>query len=199
MYTYKLEQAIRAVSILHEDQLRRGAVPVPFVSHVFAVMTILRDYTTDEDTLVAALLHDTLEDTDYTPEEMQADFGGPVTELVLTVTEPKTDTKDRKLSWKERKQAYIKQIKKGAESALLICAADKIHNFRCIVEEYHEHHNRFIQDFGPNLEDRLEVYQNISNVINSRLKSDIVHEFNSTFTEFKNFITNVQDSNNQLN
>src|SRR6056297_1233162 len=99
MYTYKLEQAIRAVSILHEDQLRRGAVPVPFVSHVFAVMTILRDYTTDEDTLVAALLHDTLEDTDYTAEEMQADFGGPITELVLTVSEPKTNTKDEKLTW----------------------------------------------------------------------------------------------------
>lgn len=193
MYTYKIEQAIRAVTILHEDQLRRGTVPLPYVSHLFAVMMILRDYTTDEDTLVAALLHDTLEDTDYTEDELIEDFGGPVAEIVLAVTEPKSSG-ENKLSWMERKKAYLKNIKKADEKALLVCAADKIHNFRSTVEEYYDAHSRFIQDFGPNLDDRLEVYQGISNTLNSKLKNDIVHEFNTTFTEYKNFIFNVQES-----
>ena len=74
----------------------------------------------------------------------------------------------------------------------MIAAADKSHNFRTIVEEYHDDHKRFIQDFGPQTEDRLEAYQAISNVINSRLKSDIIHEFNHTFKEFKQFLIDVE-------
>lgn len=193
MYTYKLEQAIRAATVLHEDQLRRGSVPLPYVSHLFAVMTILRDYTTDEDTLVAGLLHDTIEDTDYTVEELKDDFGGPIVEIVLTVTEPK-ELRGEKLSWKDRKREYIKQIKKGSEAALMVCAADKIHNFRSTIEEYYESYDRFIQDFGPNIQDRMEIHQAISNVLNSKLKNDIVHEFNDTFTEYINFLTNVEES-----
>ena len=66
MYTYKVEQAIKAAALLHVEQLRKGAIQLPYVTHLMAVMLIVRDYTGDETTLVAALLHDTLEDTDYT-------------------------------------------------------------------------------------------------------------------------------------
>jgi (p)ppGpp synthase/HD superfamily hydrolase len=159
-------------------------------------MVILRDYTTDEDTLVAALLHDTLEDTDYTESELKEDFGGPVAEIVVALSEPKYSG-DTKLTWLERKRAYVKQLKKASDKALLVCAADQIHNLRSTVEEYHDDHMRFIKDFGPRIEDRLEIYQHISNAINSKLKSDIVHEFNNTFREYKNFLINVQKSQDQ--
>lgn len=197
MYTYKIEQAIRAVTILHEDQLRRGSIPLPYVSHLFAVMVILRDYTTDEDTLVAALLHDTIEDTDYTLQELKDDFGGPIAEIVMDVTEPKYSG-DEKLTWLERKKAYIKQLKKAGQKSLMVCAADKIHNLRSIVEEYHDSYDRYVQEFGYNFNERLEVHQAISNVLNSRLKNDILHEFNNTFTEYKNFLINVQESQNKI-
>ena len=191
MYSYKVEQAIRASSILHQDQLRMGSLPLPYISHLMAVALILSDYTDDEDTMVAAFLHDTLEDTDYTFDELREDFGGPVAELVRTLTEPKMYN-DVKLSWVDRKRAYVKQLKHGSDAALLIAAADKAHNFRTMVEEYHDDHKRFIQDFGPNLEERMEAYQNIANVINSRLKNEIVHEFNHTFKEFKQFLIDVE-------
>lgn len=197
MYTYKIEQAIRAVSVLHEDQLRRGAIPLPYVSHLFAVLMILRDYTTDEDTLVAGLLHDTLEDTDYTLAELKEDFGGPVAEIVLAVTEPE-GAEGEKLSWLERKRGYLKQLKKADERALMVSAADKIHNFRSTVEEYHDAHEKYIQDFGRKIDERMEIFQTLSNILNSRLKNDIVHEFNNTFTEYKNFLINVQETTNQL-
>lgn len=197
MYSYKVEQAIRAASILHQDQLRMGTLPLPYISHLMAVVLILSDYTNDEDTLVAAFLHDTLEDTDYTPEELHEDFGGPVSEIVLTLTEPKMQG-DKKLSWMERKREYNAQLKKGSEKALMIAAADKCHNFRTVVEEYSEDHKRFIQDFGPHTAERLEIYQAIANTLNSRLKSDIVHEFNHTFTEYKNFLINVEKSINSF-
>lgn len=198
MYSYKVEQAIRAATILHQDQLRMGSVPLPYISHLMAVVLILSDYTNDEDTIVAALLHDTLEDTDYTLDELREDFGGPVAELVLTLSEPKTTPSGVKLSWLDRKKTYAKQLKLGSEHALMIAAADKSHNFRTLVEEYHDDHKRFIQDFGPNIEERMEAYQIIANAINSRLKNNIVHEFNHTFTEFKQFLIDVETSNNSF-
>ncbi len=193
MYSFRVEQAIRAASILHQDQLRKGAIPIPYITHLVAVSMILLDYTDNEEIIIAALLHDTLEDTDYTFEELRDDFGYPVAELVLTLTEPK-EKDGVKLSWKERKKTYAQQLKKGSDDALLIAAADKTHNFRTTVEEYYDDHVRFLQDFGKNLADRAEVYQDLSNVINSRLKSDIVHEFNHVFTEYKNFLVDVETS-----
>ncbi len=197
MYSYKVEQAIRAATILHEDQLRRGSAPIPYISHLMAVVLILRDYTTDEHTLVAAFLHDTLEDTDYTAAELKEDFGGPVAEIVLSLTEPQA-TGEEKVGLVERKKIYAKQLKKADEKALMIAAADKTHNFRSIVEEYYDSYERYIQDFGPEVEERIEANQNIANVLNSRLKNDILHEFNNTFTEYKKFLINVQEKTNKF-
>jgi len=191
MYTFKVEQAIQAASVLHQDHMRKGAVPIPYVTHLMSVTLILRDYTNDEDTLVSALLHDTLEDTDYTREEMTVDFGENVTKIVSALSEPKQTGQDTQ-GWIENKLRYAKQIKSGPEQAVLIAAADKAHNFRSTVEQYHDDHNAFMQDFGKNLEERLEAYQAIANTINSRLKDGIVHEFNHTFEAYKQFILDVK-------
>lgn len=191
MYSYRIEQALRAATILHKDQVRKGTVPIPYVSHLFAVAFIAADYTDNEDVVIAALLHDTLEDTDYTAQELQEDFGGAVRELVEAVSEPQDD-QYHNLSWKDRKQAYAKQLKRAPSDALLIAAADKIHNMRAIVEEYYDDHVRFLADFEGNLEDRVLLYQEISNALNRNLKNDIIHEFNHVFDEYKNFIIDVK-------
>ncbi len=191
MYSYRIEQALRAATILHKDQVRKGTVPIPYISHLFAVAFIAADYTDNEDVVIAALLHDTLEDTDYTALELQEDFGGSVRELVEAVSEPQ-DERYRNLSWKERKQAYAKQLKGAPAEALVIAAADKIHNMRSIVEEYFDDHPRFLADFQGALEDRMLMYQEISNTLNRNLKNDIIHEFNHVFEEYKNFIIDVK-------
>jgi len=191
MYTHKVEQAIQAAAVLHQDHMRRGMVPIPYITHLVATMLILRDYTSDEDTLVAALLHDTLEDTDYTIAEMTVDFGKEVTNIVQTLTEPTHDN-ERKLTWLEIKKRYANQVRKGPIEAVMIAAADKAHNFRSAVDEYHDEPNRFMQDFGKNLDERHEAYQDIANAINNRLKGGIVHEFNHTFEAYKQFIFDVQ-------
>lgn len=190
MYTYAVEQAIKAAAVLHDGQVRKGSVPIPYISHLTAVAIMVGDYTEDEDAIVAAFLHDTLEDTDYTYEELREDFGATVADIVATVTEPKKDG----LSYVEFKAAYVAQIKKGSEAALLIAAADKIHNQRSMIEQYHDDWEGFMRDFGKTLEERNRYYQNVSNVINARLENDIVHEFNHVFTEYKNFISDGQSN-----
>lgn len=193
MYSYRLEQAIRAATVLHKDQVRRGRSPLPYVTHLFAVAWLVSDYKGNEDMVIAALLHDTLEDTDYTPEELEEDFGFPVRKLVEAVTEPR-EVDGKKLTWAEKNDGYLAQLKKAEDGALLIAAADKIHNMRCIVEEYFEDHARFRQDFPGSLEERALRYQNLSNLLNRRLTNDIIGEFNHVYNEYKNFLGYVEKS-----
>lgn len=192
-YSYRIEQAIRAASVLHKNQVRRGQTPFPYVTHLYAVAFLVADYTSEEDIIVGALLHDTLEDTDYTPEELQDDFGGTVMELVISVTEPKPGPGEER-DWKDNKKRYLKQLSEAPEGALIIAAADKIHNMRCVVEEYYDNHSLFIADFGGSLDERLFTYQEISNILNRKLKNGILSEFNHVFTEYKNFLEHVQKS-----
>ncbi len=193
MYSYRIEQAIRAAAVLHKDQLRKGSMPFPYITHLVATAFTLQDYTEDEDVIIAALLHDTLEDTDYTDDELAEDFGGRVCELVLTVTEPRS-TPEQRISWLEKKMQYARQLKKGPPEAVLIAAADKIHNFRTMIEDYHDAPDRFIQDFGKNFDERVEAYQTIANVINTRLDGPVLAEFNHVFAEFLEFLKGVEEA-----
>ena len=192
MYSYRIEQAIKAATILHKNQVRKGAISMPYVSHLFATAVIAMDYAEgNEDILVGALLHDTLEDTDYTPAELEKDFGGHMREIVEALTEPK-HTLERPLSWGEIKATYAKQLRSAPEESLIIAAADKIHNMRSMIEEYFDEHDRFLQEFTGELEERLIQYQAISDSLNKNLTNQILTEFNHVFTEYKNFITDVQ-------
>ena len=193
MYTFRIEQAIRAAAVLHHHETRKGSMPYPYVTHLYSVAMMLADYTTDEDVIVAGLLHDTIEDTDYTLAELEEDFGGRVAEIVNVLSEPKM-VNGQKIAWAERKKIYAKQLKAGPVEAIMIAAADKTHNFRTSVEEYYDDHNRFLQDFGKNLGERIEVYQIIANVINNRLEGPLLAEFNHVFEEYKQFIYDIENA-----
>lgn len=186
-YSYRIEQAIRAAAILHKNQVRKGGTPLPYVTHPYAVAMLVSDYTKDEDTIIAALLHDTLEDTDYTESELTEDFGNTVRELVTAVTEQRKDTVE-KLPWYKSRKQHLTALKNAPENALIIAAADKIHNMRCAVEEYYDKHAEFIADFGGSLEERMIAYQEFSNFLNRHLKNEILAEFNHVFDEYKKFI-----------
>lgn len=190
-HSYAIEQAIQAATLLHRDQVRKGRAQCPYVSHLFSVAAIISNYHDNEEVIIAGLLHDTIEDTEYTYEELEADFGERVRDLVYTVTEEK-DMNGRELSWIERKETYIKKLKKAPEEALVVAAADKIHNLRSIIGEYHDDHDRFLRGFGGSLEEKMYVYQSISNVLNRNLQNEIVHEFNDAFEEYKNFIHQIE-------
>lgn len=193
MYTYRVEQAIRAAALLHDGQTRKGRIPFPYITHLAAVAWLVSDYTDNESAIVAAWLHDTLEDTDYSESELEGDFGEDVLKIVKAVTEPKVKGK-KKLTFADRKTAYNEQLKTGPLEALIVAAADKIHNMRSIVEEYHDNHKAFLRDFPGSLDERALGYQDLSNILNRRLQNDIIAEFNYVYSEYKNFLANVKKS-----
>lgn len=197
MYSYQIEQAIKAAAVLHDGQVRKGLIPIPYITHLFSVMYYLSEFTDNEDVLVAALLHDTLEDTDYTVEELTNDFGPLVADIVLAVTEP-DEHKGRRLSWRQKKAAYTVQLTRASDSAIMVAAADKIHNFRTLIEDYHHDHSRFVQDFGTNLTERIEVYDNMAELISRRLpENHLKSDFDQVYTELHHFLQHVINNRSQ--
>lgn len=130
MWTKKINEAIEVATILHQGQKRKDGY-VPYVAHPIAVALIVNEYTKDEDVVIAALLHDILEDVDeddYGIMNMKSQFGERVLKLVQAVSEPQVFNVSRKDSWKERKLAYLEHLSTADEGALIISAADLYHN-----------------------------------------------------------------------
>ncbi len=136
-YSNRLQQAIDLICRLHESQ-RRIVIDVPYVSHLFGVATIVGEYTDDEDVVIAALLHDVLEDVPselYSALDLESDFGKKVLQIVEDVSELKVsvDTQ-QKIPWIERKQSYLKHLREKASlDAVLVSGADKLNNWNSIL------------------------------------------------------------------
>jgi guanosine-3',5'-bis(diphosphate) 3'-pyrophosphohydrolase len=122
-------KALRFSASKHNDQRRKDSKSSPYVNHPIQVAETLwrvgevRDVTL----LLAAILHDTIEDTATTPEEIQAEFGGYVLALVLEVTD------DKSLPKQARKQLQIETAPHKSHDAKLLKLADKICNVDDIV------------------------------------------------------------------
>lgn len=108
----------------HRDQRRKGERPTPYINHPLEVAEcIVRVAGVDDaEVLIAAILHDTVEDTDTKPEEIEDQFGADVASLVMEVTD------DRSLTSMERKRLEIEHAPHLTPRAKLIKLADKICN-----------------------------------------------------------------------
>ena len=193
MYSYNIEQAIRAATVLHNGQTRKGKSPYPFISHLIAVAFLLRDYTDDENIIIAALLHDTLEDTDYSPEELETDFGKKVRSIVEGVTDVQKHERSQ-VSWKERQELYFKAISLAPLESLYVSAADKIHNMRSIVEEYNDDTEAFAKQFGTSFDDLNAKYDKLKVLLHDRLESKIMNEFDHVHALFAAFLQKAKEN-----
>lgn len=128
----RIQKAIYIATHQHRDQ-KRKIKDLPYIVHPFSVAWLLSEYTNDEDTICAALLHDVIEDTEgYSFENMETDFGKKVVQIVKDVTE------DKSLPWQERKEKYIDHLKNALPESLILCAADKVHNLASLSGEIEE-------------------------------------------------------------
>ena len=128
--TNLLLKALHFAADKHRDQRRKGAGAIPYINHPIAVAHTLSDVggITDATTLAAAILHDTVEDTDATPEELEREFGAGVAGIVAEVTD------DAALTRAARKQAQIDHAPRLSKPAMLVKLADKLCNVTDILE-----------------------------------------------------------------
>lgn len=127
----KGESALKFAKESHKGQVRKGTTR-PYITHCLEVARILHKHGYSEDIVIAGLLHDTVEDTEATLEDLERLFGEEVSNLVKYVTEDKSPS----LSWNERKVMYIKMLTDAPEGAVVISAADKLHNITETLEKW---------------------------------------------------------------
>ena len=130
-FSMNLERAMRFASSWHRDQVRKGS-KVPYIAHPFGVAMILDRLGFSEDVVIAGLLHDVVEDTDVTVEEVGEEFGLAVAEMVAACTEVKTDATGSKRPWIDRKRDHIEVLAAASVEARAVALADKRHNLASI-------------------------------------------------------------------
>lgn len=113
----------------HLGQTRKDEANTPYINHPIALANLLTNYAgiTDTDVIVAALLHDTVEDTSTTVEEIEELFGTKIRDIVIEVTD------DKSLPSPERKRLQIEHAAKISYEAKLVKLADKICNLQDIL------------------------------------------------------------------
>jgi len=141
-----INQAIAKASVLHEGQKRRG-IPLPYLVHPYAVASMLAFYVSDKDAIVAALMHDTVEDTEYTFSDLERDFWARVKQIVGEVTEHDVALEGRSI-WQARKQGYLVGLKKASFEGVAVSWADKMHNLMSFAESYDECGDDFLKSFS---------------------------------------------------
>jgi (p)ppGpp synthase/HD superfamily hydrolase len=161
--------ALAFTALLHTGQVRkmipggRAEQPIPYVAHLLAVCALVLENGGSEEEAIAALLHDAIEDqTEHHGGDSQAmrdriarRFGPRVLELVLACSD---STGVDKAPWRERKEVYIRHLTTAQPSVLLISAADKVHNLRCMVVDLRRHGEAFWTKFNAGREDMKWYY-----------------------------------------
>ena len=129
-----LSKAIIYATNKHEGMVRKGT-DTPYIVHPLEAVAIAAGITSDEEILSAAVLHDVVEDTPTTIDELENEFGKRIAELVASESEDKMPNIPPSVSWKIRKEATIAALQSAAIDEKIIALADKLSNIRAIYRD----------------------------------------------------------------
>jgi guanosine-3',5'-bis(diphosphate) 3'-pyrophosphohydrolase len=134
LWSSELDRALRWAAVCHDGQVRKGS-GVPYVIHVVGVAMILDRLGYDERVVIAGLLHDVVEDTDATLDDVRARFGPEVASLVDHTSEVKLDAQGRKRPWIDRKTDHIAALRDAPVEARAVVLADKLQNLASMASD----------------------------------------------------------------
>lgn len=129
--TSLLDRAIRFAVEAHSGVERRGK-GFPYIVHPMEAMAIVATMTPDQEILAAAALHDVVEDTDVTLDDIRSRFGDRVAQLVDTESDHLKDEMD----WRTRKEDSLKRLRAATRDEKIVALGDKLSNMRAIARDY---------------------------------------------------------------
>ena len=182
--TELLDRAIIFAVKAHAGTERKGK-GFPYIIHPMEAMEIVATMTSDQELLAAAALHDTVEDTDVTLEDLKAEFGDRVAMLVAYESEEKNPEVSARESWHARKQAAIERLARAPHDAKIVALGDKLSNMRTIARDY------AVQ--GDALWDRFNTNDPKEHMWHYRGLADSLRELESTeaYQEFESLVNQV--------
>jgi GTP pyrophosphokinase len=132
-YSPKLDEALALVTDAFRNKIRKGS-GIPYLTHLLQVMVLVAEHGGDEEQMMAALLHDYLEDIEGAQASLLHErFGPRVAGLVEGLSDSVTLPKP---PWKERKETYIAHLRIAPAELKLVSSADKLHNARSIHRDF---------------------------------------------------------------
>lgn len=166
VYSMMIHKAVEFATLAHSGQVRKGS-NVAYIAHPFEVSQILTSQECSEETVIAGLLHDTVEDTEVSFEEIEAEFGARVVELVRICSEDKAN------SWEDRKENALNQILNCEdEEVLLLKLADKLSNMRSIYFDWKIIGDEVFDRFNRGKDKQRWYYNKLAEVFGRKLKNN---------------------------
>jgi len=157
-----VEHAIRMAAVAHNSQKRKSS-GIPYIAHPMSVCLILmKAGFHDEAILAAAVLHDVVEDTELTIEQLAENFSEEVVLYVKEMTEVKESNQGKKRSWRERKQDHIEVMRQAHQESRAIELADKLHNLEAMLFDLQtEDKAEFWGHFGASPQEIVQYYHSM--------------------------------------
>jgi len=176
------EKAKRYAEIAHKGQVRK-LNSEQFMIHPNNVANKLKSAGFNEIVVAAGFLHDVIEDTSVTIDELRNVFGEKVLQLVLGNTE------DMQLSWKERKLQTIERAKVGTLELKALIAADKLDNIMSILSNYKVMGEKVWQAFSRGKEDQYWYYSEVEKSLFKNIKEADIPAF---FYDYRQFVQDLK-------
>lgn len=179
-----IEKALAFAQRAHSGMLRKGS-DLPYLMHPMEAAVIAASMTEDENVIAAALLHDVVEDTDVTIEEIRREFGDRVAWLVDSETENKRERLPRAATWMTRKKESIDFLQQcGDIGAKQLYLGDKLSNLRAISRDFARLGDALWQRFNQqDPEMHHWYYRSICNAISELAEHPVWQEFDRLIRE----------------
>ena len=187
-YSARFDRALQFSAQWHDHQYRKGT-PTPYVVHPVAVAFLLRSYGYSESIQIAGLLHDVVEDTECSFEQIEGEFGKGVSEVVDWCTEL---SKGR--SWEERKSAMIEKLKVAPAEVKAVAGADKAHNLNTILDVWERDGDEIWNRFSRGASHQLTYYQQVLESLGMGFSDSILNELRDAVHRFEMKMSVAQPS-----
>lgn len=180
-YSTRIVDAFAFAHEIHAEHTRKGS-GVPYITHVMAVAAIVGEHGGDEDTFIAALLHDAVEDGDgyATLDRIREQFGARVADLVEACSDAFVKPKPE---WRERKERFIAAIRNTNPDVKLIVAADKLHNVCATIGDCTLLGEEVWMRFTGRREGTLWYYAEISQALAQNWEHSLIDDLASAVEE----------------
>jgi (p)ppGpp synthase/HD superfamily hydrolase len=177
---------------VHGTQMRKKT-GIPYMAHVMTVCALSLEHGADEEVAMAALLHDTVEDSEdgeATHQVIKEQFGERVAGIVMACSDAVAVPGRPKPDWRVRKETYLRRLEADDDAdVLLVSACDKVHNARSILDDLRTEGDTVWQRFTvPDPRAQLWYYTSVAEILQRRLPGPLTDELAGIVSEIAGFV-----------
>jgi (p)ppGpp synthase/HD superfamily hydrolase len=192
----RFSRAVDYARILHIE--RRKGSDIPSMAHLLGVASLVigeaghASVPVTEDMVIAALLHDAVEDHGGTPrlKDIEYSFGANVARMVEGLSDTLAEDSDQKEPWEQRKEAYLKRLRSEPADVQLISAADKLYNARTILDDYRKIGPEVWKRFKRGRDLQIWYFNSLLEIFKASGSNRIVEELERVVSELTRITAN---------